>query len=144
MYVRWVVEHGRGLASSLRFGSITVKATSKLPVDSSTPHPPSEIPAANEVAVHSSLPWVSCDVDFFDPIASELQAVPSHERWDTMRSKEMVVTEKPSGMGSLPDLEGRFRRSFVDALSWPCIAPPMVGNGRGRLRRIRRSWSLSC
>ena len=56
---------------SLCFGSVTVKATSGLPADSSTPHAPSVIPAAGEVAVDSSLPQVSFD-DFFDPIASEV------------------------------------------------------------------------
>ena len=83
---------------SLRFDSVTVKATSGLPTDSSTPHAPSVIPAAGEVAVHSSLPQVSFD-DFFDPIASEMQAVPAHEQWDPMRSKGLVVMEKPSGVG---------------------------------------------
>jgi len=48
--------------------------------------------------VHSSLPQVSFDY-FFDPIASEMQAVPAHERWDPMRSEGLVVMEKPSGVG---------------------------------------------
>jgi len=87
-------------SGSLCFGSVTVKATSGLPADSSTPHAPSVIPAAGEVAVHSSLPQVSFD-DFFDPIASEMQAVPAHERWDPMRSEGLVVMEMPSGVGVL-------------------------------------------
>ena len=64
---------------SLRFDSVTVMATSGLLADSSTPHAPSTIPAAGEVAVHSSRPQVSFN-DFFDPIASEMQAVLAHER----------------------------------------------------------------
>ena len=42
--------------SSLRFGSVIVKATSGFLVDSSMLHPLFEIPAADEVVVHSSLP----------------------------------------------------------------------------------------
>jgi len=83
---------------SLCFGSVTVKATSGLPADSWMPHAPFVIPAAGEVAVHSSLPQVSFD-DFFDPIAFEMKAVPAHERWDPMRSKGLVVMEKPLGVG---------------------------------------------
>jgi hypothetical protein len=65
------------------------------------PHAPSEIPVADEVVVHSSLPQVSSD-DFFDPIASELQAggslVLAHERWDPMRFEGLVGKEKTSGL----------------------------------------------
>ena len=126
---------------SLCFGSVTVKATSGLPADSSTPHAPSVIPAAGEVAVDSSLPQVSFD-DFFDPIASEMQAVPAHERWDPMRSEGLVVREKPSGVG-VP-AGGAPLPAQCGSTNLAARCSPWVGSSRGSLCRIRKLGGLSC
>lgn len=56
------------------------KAIIKSVVDSSMVHPSAVIPAAVEHVMHSSVPWDSCVVDFFDPISSELRSESVQDR----------------------------------------------------------------
>lgn len=117
----------------LCFSSVTIKATAKLPFDSSMSHPPSKIPATDEVVLPSSLLRVSCDVDFFDPITSELRVVPAHERGDPMRSEGLVVVENPSGVEVPAGPRGSFPSAQLRGS--PGLAPCRSSQGR------KRSWT---
>ncbi|XP_066359193.1 uncharacterized protein [Miscanthus floridulus] len=99
--------------------SSSIKAATKM----SMSHPTAGIPAANEGGVRSSLARDSYIGDFFDPIASEPQSEPAHERWDPMRSEGLVVLEKSPGVGASVSADW-----FDDTSCKPCSPPgPSLG-----------------